>query len=80
MDYAVTTLEIEIARLERAIRKSESVTLKDSRASRSPDTVELRRQIKELQKAKEVLLKWARENPAEVDAINSKFGFLADEA
>lgn len=80
MDYAVTTLEIEIARLERAIRKSESATLKDSRAGRYPDTVELRRQIKELQKAREVLLQWARENPDEVQAISCKFGFLDDEA
>lgn len=76
MHYAIKTLEIEIGRLEYALRVADSTTLDSSGHGHFPDRIELKRQIRELQRASEVLSQWQKDNPEEEQELRRKFGPL----
>jgi hypothetical protein len=76
MKYAITTLEIEIARIESALRKARSTTFSydDSQGGHMPSFMELERDIRILKRAIEVLNEWNDANPDEVRKLEDEWG------
>jgi hypothetical protein len=65
MEYAIQTLEIEIARIRQALRIASSTTksYEDGRGGSTIDYMGLEAEIRILEKAIEVIKQWEIDNP-----------------